>query len=134
MKSSLEILKINNMKNQLFISLALIILFTACQKRNAAPAPSSPKSIPVIEKHGPYGKESKWLSIGGDTLFTDTLTLSHFYTEIATPCNICYYQQNISFWNDYDYTFAVSECAVATDTLIFTDIDSGRKAIFKHQK
>lgn len=122
------------MKKQLFTSLFLIILFAACQKKNNAPAPSAPKAIPVEENAGPYGKESKWISIGGDTIFTDTLTLTHFYTEIATPCNICYYQQNISFWNDYDYTFAVSECTVATDTLIFIDIDSKRKAIFKRKK
>lgn len=122
------------MKNQLLTSFTLILFITACQKRNSPADDAAPKTIPVVEKAGPYGKTSKWLSVGGDTLFADTLTLSYFYTEKNTPCNICYYQQNISFWNDYDYTFAVPECTIATDTLIFTDIDSKRKAIFKRKK
>lgn len=122
------------MKKQLLTSFAVIIFIAACQKRNNDTTPSASKAIPVVEKAGPYGKMSKWLSVGGDTLFADTLILSHFYTEKYTPCNICYYHQNISFWNEYDYTFAVSECTIPKDTLVFTDIDSGRKAIFKRNK
>ena len=121
------------MRKQSFTSLVLIILFTACQKRNNSIAPPIEKTSVVPENFGPYGKNSRWLSIGGDTIFSDTLTLTHFYNEIATPSNICYYLQNISFWNDYDYTFSVPECAIPNDTLIFTDIDSGRRAIFKRQ-
>jgi len=110
----------------------LIAVQFSCQKKKCeSAAPNKNQNTqPVIEKCGPYGKESKWLSIGGDTIFSDTLTLTYFYTEKTTPCNVCYYQQTISFWNDYDYTFSVSECAVPADTLIFTDIDSGREAIF----
>lgn len=122
------------MKKQLFNSLTIIILFTACQKRNDASVPSLQKTIAVEENCGPYGKTSRWLSVGGDTLFTDTLTLTYFYTEITTPHNIFYYQQTISFWNDYDYTFPVFDGTIPKDTLIFTDIDSGRKAIFKRLK
>lgn len=118
----------------LITSTLLLAALIACQKTKTTPANPSPAPLPLTEKCGPYGKESFWKSVGGDTLFTEKLKLSFFYTEKNSPCNICYYQQNISFWNDYDYTFSVSECAVATDTLIFTDIDSGRKAVFKREK
>jgi hypothetical protein len=122
------------MKN--FITLILIsVALLSCNKRKACePSTQNTVSVPTQQNFGPYGKESTWLSIGGDTTFTDTLTLIHFYTEIATPCNICYYKQNISFWNDYDYTYSVSECAVPRDTLVFTDIDSPKKTIFKRLK
>jgi len=112
----------------------LVATLFACEKRNSEPVRQSQATEAANEKCGPYGKESSWKSIGGDTLFSENLTLSYFYTEKQTPCNICYYEQNISFWNDYDYSFSVSECAVVTDTLVFTDIDSGRKAIFKRNK
>lgn len=118
------------MKKLLKLSaVALVIAFYSCEKSSVRPD-SVPPVYPSIEKNGPYGSVSNWKSIGGDTIFSDTLTLTYFYTETNKPCNTCYYQQNISFWNDYDYTLAVPECATPTDTLIFTDIDSGRKAIF----
>jgi hypothetical protein len=123
------------MKAILHISfLVAISIICACKKTNNAPSKAALGSVVSSEKFGPYGKVSQWESIGGDTLFAEKLTLTYFYTEKHSPCNICYYQQNISFWNDYDYTFSISECAVVSDTLIFTDIDSGKKAIFKRDK
>lgn len=107
----------------------LATVFCACEKSNVKPA-SAPPIYSSVEKSGPYGSVSNWKSIGGDTIFSDTLTLTYFYTEKNVPCNTCYYKQNISFWNDYDYTLDVPECTTPTDTLVFTDIDSGRKAIF----
>ena len=123
------------MKKTITLTIAAsVVVLLACKKENSAPPQQKDVVQSPTEKCGPYGKNSSWKSIGGDTLFSENLTLTYFFTESHSPCNICYYQQNISFWNDYDYTFPVSECAVANDTLIFTDIDSGRKAIFKRNK
>lgn len=123
------------MKKVVFISLAiLVVCLSACEKKNNDPATNREAvQTPIVEKCGPYGKESKWKSIGGDTLYTQKLTLTYFFTEKNTPCNICYYQQNFALWNDYDYTFSISECAVVNDTLTLIDIDTNRKAIFKRE-
>lgn len=123
------------MKKTLTITAILLVtIIIACEKVKTAPQQEAAKSEASSENYGPYGKFSKWKSIGGDTLFSDLLTLSFFYEEKNSPCNICYYQQNYSFWNDYDYTFSVSACVIANDTLTFIDIDTNRKAIFKLEK
>lgn len=124
------------MKKSLFISIALFtICASACKKSNDKTTAEEPTSkTPVTKNYGPYGKTSEWKSVGGDTIYEDELTLAYFYTEKNSPCNICYYQQNYSLWTDYDYTLSISECAVVNDTLIMTDIDTGRKAIFKREK
>lgn len=123
------------MKKQLFTSIALIAFcLSACNKTKKVPA-SNRESVaaPVVNTFGPYGRESVWKSIGGDTLYAQKLTLAFFFTEKTTPCNICYYQQNFALWNDYDYTFSISECAIVNDTLTLIDIDTNRKAIFKRE-
>jgi hypothetical protein len=114
----------------IIISSALI----SCSKKNTC-SPDKTNTTPALtqQNYGPFGKISYWTCIGGDTLFTDTLSLTYSYTEKVFPCNVCYYQQSISFWNDYSYIFSVSECAITNDTLIFTDIDSKKKTIFKRQ-
>lgn len=124
------------MKKLLFISIALFAAYLiACKKTNNRVAVEDPYYAPVVtENYGPYGKTSKWKSIGGDTLYGESLTLTHFYTEKKSPCNICYYQQNYSLWTDYDYTYSISECAVVNDTLTMIDIDTERKAVFKREK
>lgn len=106
----------------------------SCQKKESPQNSQNQISLTEEEKAGPYGKLSKWKSIGGDTLFKDQLTLSYFFTEKNQPCNICYYQQNYSLWNDYSYTFQISECAVVNDTLTIIDIDTEKKAVFKREK
>ena len=122
------------MKNILIPIIISASLISCAKKKNCATSGNNSSIAPVQENFGPFGKESFWKCIGGDSIFQDTLSLTYFYTEAATPCNVCHYHQNISFWNDYSYTFSVSECMTATDTLIFTDIDSHKKTIFKRQK
>ncbi|MBP7809395.1 MAG: hypothetical protein KA163_08885 [Bacteroidia bacterium] len=123
------------MKKVILLSIALLaVCFSACEKTNNTPNTNREATqAPIVEKCGPYGKVSTWKSIGGDTLYTQKLTLTFFFTEKNTPCNICYYQQSFALWNDYDYTFSVSECAVVNDTLTLIDIDTNRKAIFKRE-
>jgi flagellar basal body L-ring protein FlgH len=120
------------MKN-LINSLLIVVALTSCEKTSPEPKEETQKGNSVVEKCGPYGKESTWKSIGGDTLYAEKLTLTFFFTEKNTPCNICYYQQNFALWNDYDYTFSISECANVNDTLTLIDIDTKRKAIFKRE-
>ena len=120
------------MKN-LFLSLLIVTVFGSCQKRNDVSSQQNQTTVPNQEGFGPYGKESKWKSIAGDTLYEEKLTLSYFYTEKNIPCNICYYQQNYSLWNDYDYTLSITECTVVGDTLTLIDIDTNKKAIFKRE-
>ncbi len=114
-----------------FICAAFI--FSSCNKKNN-PEPAQNKPIESEQEYcGPYGKISAWKSIGGDTLFTQKLTLTYFYTEQANPCAVYYYSQNYSLWNDYDYTLSVNSCLVVNDTLIMIDIDTNKKAIFKRE-
>lgn len=123
------------MKTLIKISLLGFIMTAAsCEKTNSAPSNEAQTPEPVLENCGPYGKTSSWKSIGGDTLFAQNLTLKYFYTQQATPCKIYYYSQNYPFWNDYDYTLAVSGCKAVGDTLIIIDIDSNKKAIFKREE
>ena len=109
-------------------------VFFACNKKENLQNSQTLITPTNEENAGPYGKTSIWRSIGGDTLYKDKLTLSYFFTEKNQPCNICYYQQNYSLWNDYSYTFQISECANVNDTLTITDIDTEKKAIFKREK
>ena len=121
------------MKRYLKIQIILLSLgLFACEKTQIAPQ-SQPKKA-IEENCGPYGKFSTWESIGGDTLFSEKLTLTYFATEENSPCNKYYYQQNFSFWNCYDYTMKVSECIVSVDTLVCIDIDTQKKVIFKREK
>lgn len=123
------------MKKALTITAILLVtILIACEKVKTTPQQEGAKPEAPLKNYGPCGKFSKWKSVGGDTLFTDTLTLSFFYEEKTSSCNICYYQQNYSLWNDYDYTFSVSACAVVNDTLTFIDIDTNKKAVFKREK
>lgn len=114
--------------------LIISLTFLSCDKKNQQPASQNERAVSVPENCGPYGKTSSWKSIGGDTLFAQNLTLTYFYAQQATPCKIYYYSQNYPFWNDYDYTLAVSECKTVGDTLIIVDVDSNKKAIFKREK
>lgn len=121
------------MKKTLTISVFLLAtIITACEKNKPAPPQQNAKEEAPTENYGPYGSFSKWKSIGGDTLFSDTLTLSHFYTEKVLPCDLCYYQQNYSLWNDYDYTLSASKCQLPNDTLVIKDPNTNKKAIFIH--
>lgn len=122
------------MKTKSLISLVIILSIIACQKKNNGPVTTTSKTTIAEENFGPYGKVSKWKSIGGDTIFKEPLTLTYFHTEKSTPCNVHYYLQNISFWNCYDYTLDVSECITQNDTLICVDIDTHKKALFKREK
>jgi hypothetical protein len=122
------------MKKYILYITACASLFFCCKKESAVNPTNTSVESPVEKNYGPFGKVSYWKCIGGDTIFQDTLSLIYFYTEKATPCDFCYYQQNISFWNDYCYTYSVSACTIPADTLTFTDIDSHKKTIFKHLK
>lgn len=113
-------------------ALAFLQLVYSCEKTKTAPQPQQIKD--VEENYGPYGKFSSWKSVGGDTLFDENLTLTYFAVEENSPCHTYYYQQNISFWNCYEYTMKVSGCIIASDTLVCTDIDTQKKAIFKREK
>jgi hypothetical protein len=115
----------------LFVLLLLTIVIS-CSKNKTTASEPIPGPDPYSENYGPYGKFSAWRSIGGDTIFSDTLRLAHFYTEKSSPCDICYYQQNYSLWDDYDYTLVVSKCFKPGDTLIIKDPNTIKKAIFKH--
>lgn len=112
----------------------LVVAGSACKKQTLAPSTQPATETKTEENFGPYGKTSRWKSIGGDTLFEETLTLSHFSVEKGSPCNTHYYLQNISFWNCYDYTLDVSECVTKSDTLTCIDPDTNKKAIFKREK
>ena len=93
-------------------------------------APKGPAIAQLAEDSGPYGKVSHWKSVGGDSLFAEELTLTHFYTEEQEPCDICYYLQSYALWNDYDYTYSVSKCATLSDTLVIKDIATAKVAYF----
>lgn len=119
------------MKKTLIISALLLVAFiVACEKNKATPQEQKDKAETLTENYGPYGKFSKWKSISGDTLFSDTLTLSFFYEEKISPCNICYYQQNYPLWNDYEYTLSASKCGSPKDSLTIEDLNTNKKAIF----
>jgi len=120
---------------QLTSIIIISVLAIGCNKKNTAPSPvSSGTTNSGSEiKYGPCGKTSRWKCIGGDSIFTDILSLTHFYTEKAQPCDIYYYQQNYSLFNDFSYTFSVSDCVVVNDTIIIKDTDTGKKSIFKRQ-
>jgi hypothetical protein len=117
----------------LFIILSALVI-CSCKKSKITPTTSSEPASSYQENSGPYGKTSAWKSIGGDTLFTQNLTLTLFYTEKSTPCDICHYQQNYSLWNEFQYTYSISKCTIVADTLIMKDPDTNRKAIFKRLK
>ena len=119
------------MKKTLIIAAFLLVAFIiACEKNKATPQQQIAKTEASSENYGPYGKFSEWKSISGDTIFSDTLTLSFFYKEKSSPCNICYYQQSYSLWNDYEYTLSASQCELPNDSLIIEDINTNKKAIF----
>lgn len=119
------------MKKTLTISAFLLVaLAIACEKNKTNPPQQNAKTEAGSENYGPYGKLSQWKSIGGDTLFSDTLTLSFFFEEKNSPCNICYYQQNYPLWNDYEYTLSASKCDLPKDSLVITDVNTNKKAIF----
>ena len=123
------------MKKTLTISAFLLAaIIIACEKNKPAPPQPNVKPATPTENYGPYGKFSKWKSVGGDTVFSDTLTLTFFYTEKAMPCDVCYYQQNYSFWNDYEYTLSASKCSLPADSLTVKDLNTNKKAIFIHLK
>jgi hypothetical protein len=118
------------MKTIRILFILLVITFaSSCEKNTVAPKANTSQNIPVND--GPYGQFSKWKSIGGDSLFEEELTLTLFYTEKSSPCDICHYQLNYSLWNDYEYTYSASKCAVPKDTLIMVDIATAKKAFFK---
>jgi hypothetical protein len=110
------------------LAFAVVFIFS-CEKETSAPKTNNIQDAPV--NNGPYGEFSRWKSIGGDSLFEEDLTLTLFYTEKSSPCDICHYQLNYSLWNDYEYTCSFSKCAVPDDTLVMTDLATARKAIFK---
>ena len=123
------------MKKTLTIAAFLIVaIIVACEKNKPEPPKQNITTEVHPENYGPYGKFSKWKSVCGDTIFSDTLTLSFFYTEKHVPCDICYYQQNYSLWNDYEYTLSASKCSLPTDSLMLTDLNTNKKAIFIHLK
>lgn len=123
------------MKKTLTTTAFLIaVIIIACEKNKPAPPQPNVKPATPTENYGPYGKFSKWKSVSGDTTFSDTLTLTFFYTEKQTPCDLCYYQQNYPLWNDYEYTLTASKCALPTDSLIIKDQNTNKKAIFLHLK
>ena len=123
------------MKKKLTATALLVAtIIIACEKNKPAPPQQSPKVEVAAENYGPYGKFSKWKSVCGDTVFSDTLLLTFFYDEKHLPCDICYYQQSYSFWNDYEYTLSVSKCALPSDSLIVKDPDTNKKVIFIHLK
>lgn len=123
------------MKKTLTISTLLIAaIIIACEKNKPAQPQPNVNSVTPSENYGPYGKFSKWKSVSGDSVFSDTLTLTFFYTEKHLPCDICYYQLNYSLWNDYEYTLAASKCAVPKDSLLIQDQNTNKKAIFIHLK
>ena len=103
----------------------------SCEKEASSPA--LPKTEPLQEHYGPYGKTSKWVCFAGDSIFTDTLSLTYFYTEKCEPCSKCYYQQSYALYNDFSYTLWDWECAKTKDTLTIIDTDSGKRATFKRQ-
>jgi hypothetical protein len=112
----------------ILIILAIASAFS-CEKNTPAPKQTTTQNDPV--DNGPYGQVSRWKSIGGDSLFEEELTLTLFYIEKSSPCDICHYQLNYSLWNDYEYTWSASKCAVPNDTLLMTDIATAKKAFFK---
>jgi len=115
--------------------LGAILSLSACTKKNTPPCTNNPvASSEHAVNDAPYGTFSSWKSIGGDSLFADTLTLTLFYTETHSPCDTYYYQQNYALWNDYDYTYAVSKCAKVNDTLKIKDIATGKVAFFNRLK
>ena len=118
-----------------FITLSIFAsILVSCEKKKIEPQSQNPQTVSTTQSFGPYGKISTWICIGGDSLFTEKLTLTYFYTEKALPCNICYYQQSYSLWNDFVYTFSTSECLTPKDTIIIKDVDTGKKSIFKLEK
>src|ERR1051325_4674715 len=98
------------MKKLITLTLLSAILFSCNKKKTLAPATQPVNTITTQENYGPYGKLSNWKCIGGDSIFTEILSLTYFYTEKHQPCNICYYQQSYSLYNDFTYTLWVSEC------------------------
>lgn len=123
------------MKKTLTISALLIAaIIIACEKNKPSPPQQNPTAVTTTENYGPYGEFSKWKSVSGDTIFADTLSLTFFYSEKHVPCDICYYQQNYSLWNDYEYTLSASKCATAKDSIIIQDQNTNKKAIFIHLK
>lgn len=115
---------------QLFLITAAITL-VSCEKTTRAPfAPEATSGI----DNGPYGIVSHWKCFGGDSVFEKELTLTLFYTEKHSPCDICHYEQNYALWDDYSYTYSVSKCTVPNDTLIMVDIATAKKAFFKRVK
>lgn len=121
---------------QLNVIILVSALIVGCTKKNTTPSTVyTGTSHPETDiKYGPCGKKSNWKCIGGDSIFTDILSLTHFYTEKAQPCDIYYYEQNYPLFNDFSYTFSVSDCVMINDTIIIKDIDTGKQSIFKRQK
>ncbi len=103
--------------------------FISCEKETSSPAIT--KKEPVQENYGPYGKTSNWVCFAGDSIFTDTLSLTYFYTEKCEPCNKFFYEQSYALYNDFSYTVWVYENIPQKDTLTITDHDTGKKGIFK---
>lgn len=117
------------MKNILFLFTCAVLF--SCGKGEYAPV--APKAEPVKENYGPYGKTSYWVCFAGDSIFTDTLSLTYFYTEKCEPSNKCYYQQSYALYNDFSYTVWVYENITEKDTLTIIDTDTGKRATFKRQ-
>lgn len=112
---------------------AVMISAASCKKNSASPKTSAPTQTAQIN-NGPYGDFSRWQGIGGDSLFKEELTLTLFYTEESSPCDICHYHLNYSLWDDYTYTYSTSKCTVSNDTLMIKDIATAKKAFFKRIK
>jgi hypothetical protein len=139
MKQNKKQLRKKHMKTMsVLLVCSCLLVFSSCKKdKSMAPSYKSATETAVKNdslNNGPYGTVSRWKSIGGDTLFTEDLTLSLFYTESHSPCDICYYQLNYSLWNDYDYTFSASKCLIPGDTLLMKDLATNRTALFKRVK
>ncbi|MGZ6540314.1 MAG: hypothetical protein ACXVEB_18195, partial [Bacteroidia bacterium] len=127
--------KIKRMKH-LYLPLLLCALFVSCNKSKPASA-ETPTPAPVAntpKNPAPYGNISEWKCIGGDTMFSQTLTTKHYYTEKKPGCDIYYYELNYPIWSEYDYNIQVSGCTQEIDTLFINDFNSAKIVAFVRLK
>lgn len=118
-------------KNLAYIIVATTLIFASCQKKNiSAPSSNQEQGHNDEGKYGPLGKFTKWKSISGDSIFSADLTLSWYFVQNDSPCNIHFYAMNYPLWNCYDQDFLISECVSVKDTLIIKDKDTNKKALF----
>jgi hypothetical protein len=120
------------MKN-LYLFIILSVLAVSCEKNSPVvneSARPAPVQTPVPPVGPPYGTTSMWKCIGGDTMFTDTLKISLYYTEKKPGCDTYYYEFSFPIWSEYDYNLEVSECTQQRDTLFVTDFNSSKIVAF----